>query len=368
MMEFEGSTVADAIKATGAKKSGKLLLVPFEAVTVIPGNNIRIAEGEQYEADIEDLKQSILIEGFYDSKPLSCFAAIVDGEPQMVVIDGHRRYEAVKRAIAEGATIEELPVVLKKPSSTAIDLTVAQIKENSYVGLSMLEKAINAGRLIKGGLSDEDVGARLNISARAVSDLKVLIGAPKAIRDLVRDNKLSGTEAITRLRKDPEGAAEKLVEVAEKAEKKATERGERSARLTKSTIENDAEPAVKMQTYRSNFQVTAGATFMYEDAEPYLRVIGDETWFKKARKQTERIALETIEVEVKVRRPKSAEEAAAEVEVQETAPRKRRGKAAPEPEPEATDDGGLDDAGLGDDAPDLAALGIAERAGADAGL
>lgn len=361
MIEFEASTVAEAVAATGAKKSGKLLLVPVENITIMPGFNLRVTEGEAYKAGIDDLKQSILLEGFYDSKPLSCFAANVDGESKMVVIDGHRRYEAVQAAIAEGATIAELPVVLKKPASSAIDLAVSLIAENAGVPLSMLERAINANRMLKAGMSDDDVAARLNVTPRHISDLKVLIGAPKAIRDLVRDGKLSATEAVTRLRKDPDGGADKLVEAAAKAEEKAAERGERSAKLTKTTIENNAEPTIRMQTYRSNFSVKEGTTFIYEDAEPFLRVIGDESWFKKARKQTERIALETIEVEVKIRRPKSADEAAAEAETPAAAPRKS-GRKAPVAAP---DDDGLGADDFGDDAPNLRDLGIAEPAGAE---
>lgn len=369
MIEFTASSIADAITATGAKKSGKLLLVPVDNITEVPGFNLRI-ETPEYLEGIQELKQSMLLEGFYDSKPISGFAAQIDGEDKIVVIDGHRRFAAAKAAIADGMDLEVLPVVLKKPTSSALDLAVSLHKENTSVGLSMLERAVLAHRMLRAGENEDSVAERLQVTVRHVNDLKVLMAAPRAIRDLVKDGKLAATEAVTQLRKDPTGA--KLLEAMEKTEKAAADKiaskgGVKEAKLTRQTIEGDGTPAVKMQVHRANFQVTAGATFVYEDAEPYLRLLGDDTWFKAARKKTERIALETVSVEVKIRRPKSAAETEAEAEAATTAAdAKAKGGRPKRSVPDELDDGlgGDDD----DGAPDLRALGIAEPAGASAEL
>lgn len=359
LTEFTHATsMNNVITATGAKKSGKLLLVPLDKIKVMPGFNLRITDSPEYKAGIEELKQSMLLEGFYESKPLSAVAATVDGEDVVAIIDGHRRYEAAIAAVADGAEFETLPVVLKPPTASDIDLAVSLQKENASVPLSMLERAVLAQRMLKWGMTDEEVAERLQVTPRHVNDLRVIITAPKAVRDLIRESTISATEAVIQLRKDPTGA--KIIEAAEKAAAREAEQETKKAankggntRLTRQTIEDDA-PQVKMTTYKANFQTKAGATFMYEDAEPFMRVIGDDNWFKAARKQTERIALEDLSIEVKIRRPKQPDDAAGATDA-----------AA------AADDGlGEDntDDGFGDDnadAPDLHNLGIAERANAD---
>lgn len=381
LTEFTAANVASAIAATGAKKSGKLLLVPVDKIQVVPGFNLRVTDTPEYVKGIEELKESIKQEGFYVTKPLSGFAAQLDGEDVIAIIDGHRRYAAALAAIEDGAEIETLPVVLKDPQATDLDLAVSLHKENASVPLTMLERAVLAHRMIRSGETEEDVAARLQVSTRHVNDLKVLIGAPRAIRELIKEGKLSASEAVVQLRKDPTGA--KLLEAADKAEQKAAEKlapGAKDSKLTKQTIEGADTPSIKMQVSRLNFKAVQGAAFLMEDAEPFIGLLGED-WFKNAKKKAERIALETVEIEVKIRRPKSAEENAAEVEAETAAAATKTAKAAAAPAkapaapakgrggrkaPAAADDDDLsgDDDDLGG-TPDLRALGIAEPASAE---
>lgn len=378
LTEFSAASINDAITATGAKKSGKLLLVPIDKIHIVPGFNLRVTDTPDYQKGIGELALSIEQEGFYASKPISGFAAEMDGETVIALIDGHRRYAAAMMAIARGADIETLPVVLKDPKVTDLDLAVSLHKENASVPLTMLERAVLAHRMLRSGESEDDVAARLQVTTRHVNDLKVLIAAPRAIRDLIKEGKLSATEAVVQLRKDSTGA--KLLEAAEKAEAKALEKAAAGkagdSKLTKQTIENADEPKVKMQTLRMNFKAAEGATFLFEDVEPFLAMVGED-WFKGARKKAERIALEPMEIEVKIRRPKSEEESAAEdavaAEKAATAAAKKpvaNGKLAVSAKPPgrrkpADDDlsGGIDDDDdLAGGAPNLRDLGIADPA------
>lgn len=361
LTEFEASNVAEVIAATGATKSGKLIMVPVDSIYVIPGFNVRITDSPEYREGIAELAESITTEGFYDTQPLGCYPAVIEGEPKMALISGHRRYEAALKAIADGAEIERLPVVLKKPTSSSIDLAVSLHKENTGVRPSMMERAVLAKRLLATGLSEAEVASRLNVTERHVSDLKVLIGAPKAVRDLVSGGKISPTEAVTQLRKD--GGADKIIAAAAKAEEKAAERAAakgatagKAEKLTRQSIENDGAPVVKMQTFRNNFAVKTGEVFVFEDAEPYLKLIGEQDWFKASRKKTERVALEPIEVEVKIRRQKSAAETEAEAEAAAAATAKGAKGKKPAPAADELDDSTVDD-GF-DDAPNLRDLGI----------
>lgn len=383
LTEFNPASINDAITASGAKKSGKLLLVPVEAIKIVPGFNLRVTDSVEYAKGIEELAESIQLEGFYPSKPISGYAAEMDGETVIVIIDGHRRYAATLAAIEHGADIETLPVVLKDPKVTDLDLAVSLHKENASVPLTMLERAVLAHRMLRGGETEEDVASRLQVTTRHVNDLKVLIAAPRAIRDLIKEGRLSASEAVIQLRKDPTG--EKLLEAADKAEKKAAEKeaakGAKDSRLTKQTIEDGGAPKIKLQTMRINFRAEEGSTFLLEDAEPFLGLLGED-WFKNARKKAERIALETVEIEVKIRRPKSAEEVEAEEEAAtaktaaaaaktaaqakpEKATAKKGGSVPRKPSADLEDDLGEDDDDELTGAPDLRELGIAEPVGAD---
>lgn len=356
---FTSAAIADAIAATGSKKSGSLLRVPVDQIMVMPGFNIRI-DNEAYRDGIAELAASIEVEGYYDSHPLSCFAAEIDGVPKIVIIDGHRRKAAVDLLNTQGAEITTLPVVLKKPTVTDLDLAVSLDKENNAVELSMLERAVLAKRMLKADMTRGEVAERLGKSDRYVGDLITLIEAPKSVRDLVRDGIVGAYEAIARM-KQP-GGVDKIIELGEKNREKAAAKGTKSERMTRSAIDNDGVKPPRMKVIRDNFKTEAGAVFQYEDVEPFLALIGDDTWFKPARKKGERIALSDLSVEVTIRRPKTDEEV--EADAQARATRKNGAVAAGLAVPdEALEDDEAEDVG---ETPDLRELDIADPA--DAGL
>jgi len=363
MIEFTAAAIKDAIAATGAKKSGKLLLVPLDQITEAPGFNLRI-DNEKYRAGIAKLAKSIEAEGFYESHPLSGFAAEIDGAAKIVVIDGHRRFQALQQLAANGFEFDGIPVVLKPGDADSLDLAVALDKENSAEELSMLERAVLAKRMLTAGLARKEIADRLDCSERHVGDLLVLIDAPKAIRDLVRDGKIAAYEAIAKMRK--EGGADKILEAAAKADELAAEKAEKATKLTKTTLETGGVKPPKLQVFKMNFKATAGSPFEYEDVEPFLGLLGDEDWFKPVRKKSQRMALSDMQIEVTIRRPKTDTEVEAEADSKvaaDAAKPPKAGRKQPAADPDLDDD----DGGLGDDdgAVDLRALGIAEPANAE---
>jgi len=365
LVNFTPAAIADTIALTNSKKSGSLLRVPVDQIVFMPGFNLRI-DNEAYRAGIEELANSIEMEGYYDSHPLSCFAGELDGVAKVIVIDGHRRKMAVDLLNSRGANIETMPVVLKKPTSTDLDLAVSLDKENNAVQLTMLERAVLALRMLKSGMDRDEIAERLGKTKRHVDDLLVLIEAPKPVRDLVRDGTVAAYTAIAKMRR--EGGAEKIVELAAKTEAKAAEKGQKAAKLTKTTLENEGVKKPRLQVHRLNFKAEDGAPFLYEDVEPFLGLIGDEDWFKPARKKAERIALTDMVVDVTIRRPKTEEDEADEAD--ETPVRGRRKtavvvEAVTEIDPMEDDaefEGEADD----DETPNLRELDIADPA--DAGL
>lgn len=206
-----------ALAAAGAKaEANGLYMVPLDMLRVIEGFNVRVTGTKDYDAGINDLANSIMQEGFYKDKPLVGYVG-KDGDSDVIFLtDGHRRLEAVKRAIANGATeIERVPVIVKPSTTNMVDLTVALAKTGTP--LSPYEMAIIVKRLMGYGVEEGQIATRLGVTKRYVSDLQVLLSAPAKVRSLVMDGKVSATLAIQAMREDAGTAAEKLTEAVKAA-------------------------------------------------------------------------------------------------------------------------------------------------------
>jgi hypothetical protein len=386
MIEFTPGTSAEAIANAEASKSTRFYTVQLDKITIVPGLNLRVTDTQEYKDGIRELADSMKAEGYYDSQPLGVFPAEIGGETRLALISGHRRYEAALLAASEGADITKLPVVMKKPGSTDMDLAVSLWKENTGVRPTILERAVLANRMAKTGMDDDDIAARLGVTNKHVRDLKVIINAPKGVRDLIRDNKIAAYEAIAQLRKDPTG--EKIMEAAAKAEAKAeASLAKKAEKLTRKNLEAGGEkpPRNTVKTIELGFTAQAGAEFQYEDVEPFMGLLEeDESWFKGTRSTKKKIALSDMKIRVKIQRTKTADELAAEDEVAaQIAAEKAAAKAAKTngkktkpaaAEDDLSEDTEEDDDDLSEDenseeedssVPDLRKLGIAEPASGD---
>jgi ParB family chromosome partitioning protein len=180
----------------------------------------------EHREHVEGLTKSILENGFYQSKPLAGYVALIDGKQRVCITDGHCRFQAAQAAIKAGAEIEALPVVVSPKGTTMEDLTVALVMSNAGKPLAPYEVGVVCKRLIDFGMEERDVAKRLGMSAPRVSDLLMLVGAPRAVRSLVSAGTVSATQAIDTLKKHGDKAADKLAAGAEKAsqsgKKKAT--------------------------------------------------------------------------------------------------------------------------------------------------
>lgn len=217
--EFVAGNVKNAMKAAEAK-SGDVYNVPIGKLKTFNGFNPRITGTEAYKTGIQELADSMKAEGFYRDKPLAGF---VDAEGDILIVEGHRRLEAAALAIAQGALIETLPVVVKPQGTSREDLTVALVRSNTGLPFTPYEIGTVVKRLQGYGLEKPEIARRLGITERYVDDLLLLHGAAKSVRDLVIAGKVSATLAIDQIRSDPKGAADALkqgMETATKAGKK----------------------------------------------------------------------------------------------------------------------------------------------------
>lgn len=235
--ELVRGNVKAAMKEAGAS-SADLWNVAPSLLRVLPNLNGRIATPE-YEAHIESITQSIIENGYYQDKPIAGFVASEDGQNLIYVTEGHTRHAAVLRAIERGAPVEAVPVVIKPKGTTMEDLTIALVTSNNGRPFTPYETGLIIKRLIDMGLAEKVIAQRLGYTLAYVNDLLSLVGAPKAVRDMVVAGQVSATAAIKTVKQHGSKAASHLksgLAVAKKEGKtKVTEKhlGEKKVKAVK---------------------------------------------------------------------------------------------------------------------------------------
>ena len=97
------------------------------------------------------------------------------------------------------------------PQGTSLeDITIGLVTNNSGRQLEPLGIAIVIKRLVGYGLSNDEIAKRLGFTSGYIGQLLILIGAPKKIRDLVSDGKVSASLAVTVLKDHGEDAVSVL--------------------------------------------------------------------------------------------------------------------------------------------------------------
>lgn len=214
-IELNAGNVKAAMREAQAVSSD-LWKVPLDQIHIIAGFNVR-SNAADHKAHVDGLTESILANGFYASKPLSGYVALEDDKQIIYLTDGHCRLEAVHAAIRRGAEIHALPVVVSPKGTSLEDLTVALVTSNSGKPLTPYEVGIVCKRLTGFGWDEKQIAAKLCMTVQRVGGLLDLIGAPKAVRDLVVAGTVSATQAIETLKRHGPTAGDKLQAGAEKA-------------------------------------------------------------------------------------------------------------------------------------------------------
>lgn len=217
--------VKAAMKSAGAKSSDLWQVDPRQ-VRVMTGFNVRERTPE-YEQHIEAITQSIIANGYYPDKPMAGFVARENGENIIYVTDGHSRHEAVMAAIERGHMIETVPIVIKPAGTSMEDLTVALVKSNEGRPLNPMEIGTVCKRLLGMGLDEKIIAQRLGFSRNYIDDVLTLVGADKAVRDMVTTGQIAATLAIQELKQDPERAPERLQRAIQTAQSLGKEKATR---------------------------------------------------------------------------------------------------------------------------------------------
>ena len=218
--DFNTVLVPGSIKAAMKQAeagSRDLWQIDPRKLKTIDGFNPRVHNAE-YEAHIRDIADSIKQDGFLQSYPLGGYVAMVDGEPIVYIYSGHTRLAATLLAISEGAEIVRVPVVVSQSGVSMEDLTVELIRGNAGRSLSFYESAIVCKRLIRYGLTEEEISARTGIMVPLVRNRLTLMAAPLKLREMVANDQMSATLAIELINTHGEKALDKAEEAIARAQ------------------------------------------------------------------------------------------------------------------------------------------------------
>lgn len=178
----------------GTIKRADAMKVRYSDIRVKEGFNLRDLDDE-YETGIEALASYILAGGTF---PALEVIALPDGSG-VEVVDGHRRYDAIGRAIQRGAPIEWVAVVGFQGNE--IERRARIYTSNEGVKLRPLEAARGFKRFRGMGLDMEEIAALVHRSRPHIENYLVLADAEPDVQTLVRSGAVSAEVAIDAVRR-----------------------------------------------------------------------------------------------------------------------------------------------------------------------
>lgn len=230
--EFEPGTL-DKLNSDGEIKSRELLMFPLDRISTVSEFNIRIMDAK-YEAKIESIKRSIMERGFLRNHPLKGYIGR-EGETEILYLTGgYTRYEAAKRAVAEGMQLPRVPVVVTPKGTSMTDLIVGLKVDNDGANLQPYELGILIKRLQALDMSLPDIVKNLDISKQYVDDLLVLMEAPKAIHNMVTSGEVSAAFAVDLIRE--KGSGKEAVEALRAGGATGESPTEKKGKATKTSV------------------------------------------------------------------------------------------------------------------------------------
>lgn len=239
-------SVKAAMKAAEASSSDLCKVRP-DVIKVMPNYNARI-RNEKYNQRVREIADSIKANGFYVDKPLSGFIGKDESNQDTIyLVGGHRRLEAALIAIAEGAEVPSLPIIIKPKGTNLEDLTVDLKIGNDGEPLTTLEQALVCQRLAAFNWESSQIGSCLGYTNQRVDELLSLAAAPKAIRDHVAADRISASLAIELISKHGAKAKEMIEKLVNGQSKKVTAKDVPELRF-KQTLKKKAEPLFEAVT------------------------------------------------------------------------------------------------------------------------
>lgn len=212
---FDTPLVQGGTKALMSKtktSSRDLWQVETAIIQRLENFNARIHDAE-YDAHIAWLADQMVENGYDPESVMKGFVAREGDEQVLYLKDGYSRLAAIERANArlpEDKQIVRVPMVVAAQGTSIEDMTLDLILSNSGKQLRPYEQAIVLKRLVRYGMTPEDIARRLKFTVQTVNGLLLLAGAPPEIRDMVVSGQVSATTAIAEMSQHGSKALERL--------------------------------------------------------------------------------------------------------------------------------------------------------------
>ena len=175
-------------------KRADSMKIEYGRIRVQVGFNLRDLDDE-YEAGIEDLTAYIMSGRILP--PLEV-VALPDGSG-VEIVDGHRRYDALGRAIARGFPIAWVAIIAFQGNE--IDRQARIYTSNKNAQLRPLEAARGFKRFRGAGLATAEIAAITHFSRTHIENYLVLADAERDVQELVRSCQVAADVAIEAVKK-----------------------------------------------------------------------------------------------------------------------------------------------------------------------
>ena len=205
-----------------------VLYLPIEQINIEPDFNVRQDMG-----DLSALAKSIEENGI--KNPIRGFKR----EGVYWITDGHRRYYAAKILVKKGIDVK-IPLISEGHLVTEEQRVIDMLVCNDGKKLNPIEESEAVARLFNYGYSETDINKKTGFSKVYICNLKLLNSAPRKLKDLIIQNIVSATLAMSILRecKDYSEALE-LIEAAIKGKSISVPKTKKTKQLA---IETELEP------------------------------------------------------------------------------------------------------------------------------
>jgi ParB/RepB/Spo0J family partition protein len=190
---------------------GTIVFDPYQ-IEELPGYNPRDMESTETQAHIREMADAIKENGNKDFPPIT----IYQENDKVYVMAGWCRRRAHILAKEEGADVKGI-LCMNAGKKTPAEMALDVLNSNEGLPLTQLEKAQAVHKLTLYLWTPEEIAKKKGWSVTTVHTLLALLKSPEEIKQLVKENKVSATEAVRQVRKDREKAPARIKDAVEKA-------------------------------------------------------------------------------------------------------------------------------------------------------
>lgn len=166
-----------------------------------PGFNARDFSTPENQAHVAQLKLSIAANGV--KMPLTIRKTSDD---KIYLVDGESRWRATMELIAEGVNIVSVPCQAEGVHDDPATRTASMVIRNTGKQLSLLEQGEAYRRLTNYGWDDKKIADTCGYTEQHIKDCLLLVSSEPTIQGAVRAGLVSGSAAISVMRRSKEKA------------------------------------------------------------------------------------------------------------------------------------------------------------------